>query len=583
MLLALTALLAVWQTASAIPAYPGRIVCRQPDGTPLVLRNHGDEFGHWTTTEDGRVVRRDDDGFYRVVFGETEESARRSAAARRNAARSIRSAGSGAPSPAIGVRHFLVILVEFSDLSFKSGNDLKAFSDLLNKPGYSVNGATGSARDYYYDNSHGEFEPVFDVYGPVRASKSYSDYGMSDYASAKAVIEGCRLLDDQVDFSRYDEDGDGQVDMVLMYYAGYGEADSPYGDTIWPHESNLETLGLGPVTLDGVQLNTYACTNELNYSNGTKDTLCGIGTACHEFGHALGLPDLYDTNGESNGQAGGMYSYSLMCMGMYNNSGRTPPYFGFEERLLLGWVKESDFREFDETGTYTLPPVNELVVYRTYTDMNGEYFLYENRTKTGWDRFIPEEGLIVCHVDKSSNLVSAGMKQYTAWDTWFTGMNAINCDGSHPCFYIVPAANQKSLDYTNNMGMVRQGVAFPYNQIQSFTPRSWSGETGAIPLDQIAFSNGTVSLHATVPTVRLDFVSIVENGPYRAGDRFTFSLKQPEGVTAPASVVWYFDDEPAGADSVTLTAGAHSVDARLTYADGRESVVTLEIEVRPGQ
>ena len=581
MILALVLLLAGLQIVNAIPAFPGKIVYTQPDGKKIVLQRHGDEFGHWVTNASGKVVRLDADGYYREVSEETAATIRRNAAVRRNAVQQARSAR--AAGAVKGYRHFLVILVEFSDLAYTTCADPHAaFSALLNEPGYSVNGGTGSAHDYFLDNSNGRFEPVFDVFGPVTLPNKKSYYGGNDYSGndrrpAQALVDGCQLLDDEIDFSQYDSDGDGEVDMVLMYYAGYGEADSNDSDSIWPHEWSLDNAGES-LKLDGVKINTYACTNEKNGQGRNKNKMVGIGTACHEFGHALGLPDMYDTDYNTNGYAGGLYSYSVMCSGAYNNEGRTPPYYCFEERKYLGWVTDSDYLVFDGTGTYTISPINTNMVYRTDTDMDGEYFLYENRTKTGWDEYIPEEGLVVYHVDKSSRRVGWSSAE-SLWTNWESS-NSINANGSHPCYYIVPAADQSSLCHTTYSGgyeVEKPGMAFPYKSINSYVPVSWNKVDGITQFSQITFKNGKVTLRAYVPSGEVDYVTIAGAESYRAGDRFTFELVCPETVDIPKSVTWYFDDEPVMADSVTLTRGAHTVEAHLTDTAGNQSVVTLEI------
>ena len=218
------------------------------------------------------------------------------------------------------------------------------------------------------------------------------------------------------------------------------------------------------------------------------------------------------------------------------------------------------------------------MIYRTYTDMDGEYFLYENRAKTGWDKYIPEAGLIVYHVDKSSRRVGWSTAK-GLWDNWET-TNAINCNGKHPCYYIVPSNAQDNLNYSNDGFNVNSGVAFPYRNINTYVPVSWNGVEGVIRFSDISYKNNTVTLRAYVPSGDVDYVTIADPGSYRAGGRFNFELVCPESAETPDSVVWYYDDEPAGADSVTLTAGAHTVEAHLTYADGRQSLLTLEIKVK---
>ena len=596
-LLALTALLCGFQVMTAIPAYPGKIEYVQPDGTKIVLRQHGDEFAHWTTDATGRLVTLSEDGFYRPAQGITVADIVRQGASRRAAARQHRAARRASSSPiAIGKKHFLVILVEFSNKQFSTSADPNAaFSALLNEKGYSVNGGTGSARDYYYDNSHGLFEPVFDVYGPVQLDNTYAYYGGNDYNGddkrpEEAIIDGCKKLDADIDFTQFDNDGDGEVDLVFMYYAGKGEADGGASNTIWPHQWSLGEAGKS-LTLDGLTINSYACTNEVQGSGAYAGKMCGIGTACHEFAHAMGVPDFYDTDYETNGQAGGLFNFSTMDGGSYNNEGRTPPYFNFEERMLLGWLKESDYRAFSTAGTYVIPSVDENVAYRTPTDMAGEYFVYECRGSNGWDAGLKAHGMVVYHVDKSNRTVKLSYGSSTAANLWanWEESNAINENGSHPCFYVVPAADPSNLRYGFYLyagsyyfdDSYSPDIPFPGSRhMTGYTPVSWNGVEGAISFSQIAYADNRVTLTATIPYDGLDYPTIAGSGAYRAGDRFTFELVRPEALEAPASVVWYYDDEPAGADSVTLTAGLHTVDARLTYANGRQAVVSLEITVQ---
>lgn len=583
-LLALAALLAGFQLMTAIPARPGRFTVTQPDGSRITLQMHGDEWGHWLTNASGQMVRADEDGFYRIVSADEAAVIRQQVVENRTLrfqarvqARARRAARANAAPIALGQKRFLVILVEFTNMQFSTSEDPHAaFTDLLNKPGYSVNGATGSARDFYYENSHGVFEPIFDVYGPVQLDTTYAYYGQNNYQGddmhpEEAIIQGCQKLDDQIDFTRYDNDGDGRVDLVFMYYAGKGEADGGASNTIWPHQWELSSSGQF-LELDGKVIDSYACTNEVN---GWSGEMCGIGTACHEFGHAMGLPDLYDTDGGTNGSAGGLYSFSVMDSGSYNNDGCTPPYFNIEERVMLGWLDWDDVvREFPKSGTYTIPSVDENVAYMTPTDKDGEYFIYECRGSNGWDAYLPAQGMLVYHVDKSDRMVFDWATARSLWDNWRES-NSINAKGSHPCFYVVPAASQSSLNY-----YYEDKMPFPGSEkVTTYIPKSWNGVESEITFSDIAYADNLVTLKVKVPTDEVDFVTIADAGSYHAGDRFTFELVRPEHVEAPASVAWYYDDEPAGADSVTLTAGGHVVEARLTWAGGRQETVTLEITV----
>ena len=577
--------------ALAVPARRGFINYTQPDGTKIALQLHGDEFCHWLTDAGGQVYEQADDGFYRPADAATLQQRRAAANIRRSAANAARRrvrTKSGDPV-ALGQKHFLVILVQFKNETFQSSTPNQDFSDLLNLQGYSVNGGTGSARDFYYENSGGAFEPIFDVYGPVTLNYEVAHYGGndasgSDKAPEEAVIEGCRALDAQIDFTQYDNDGDGDVDLVFMYYNGRGEADGGAKNTIWPHQWAIYDGAGQTVTLDGKRLNSYACTNEIVSHGAQAGKMCGIGTACHEFGHAMGLPDFYDTDyDDHNGEAGGLYDYSLMCGGSYNNEGRTPPYFNIEERIMLGWQDRSVIRSFPKSGTYTLPGINDNVAYMAPTDMNGEYFVYECRNETGWDAYLPEPGLIVYHVDRSSRNVSIynyssgrniNVTAQNLWDQWET-YNCINENGSHPCFYVVPAGAQSNLNYSGDK------FAFPGSAGKSsYTAKSWNGVDSDCPLTQISYADNCVSLYASVPSAELEYSVIANpgNGTYHSGDSFNLALEEAEARPVSA-VLWYFDDEPVSGDAVTLTAGSHVIEAHLTLADGSTQIVTLQITV----
>ena len=586
----------------AVPAYRGLIKYTQPDGSVIQIRLHGDEFCHWTTDASGNYIEMGEDGFYRKASA-TRLEARKAAAKNRRAEVNMRRRASVNKGIASGQKHFLVILVEFSDIHFKSSTANSDFSNLMNQQGYNVNGARGSARDFYYDNSGGVFEPIFDVYGPVRLTNNRAHYGENyqgvrgnDMCPEDAVVEGCQALDSSINFAQYDNDNDGEVDMIFMYYAGQGEADGGPTDSIWPHQWDLYDGTKGTayeinVRLDGKRLNKYACTNEIVSYGALNGKMCGIGTACHEFGHAMGLPDFYDVDYDDyNGEAGGLYDFSTMCGGSYNDNGRTPPYFNMEERILLGWQTESAYSTFNASGSYTFGSVSGNVAYKTPTDQNGEYFAYECRTKTGWDYGLPEAGLVVYHVDKSDRNVTiysngtivTNQTAAMLWSNW-QQYNSINENGSHPCFYVVPATDRTSLNFIDSEGYANtSGYTFTgASGRNSYTPVSWNGVESVVTFPSISYSSNTgkVTLTASVPSSTLNYNVIANpgNGVYTAGSDFTLALE--ESAAQPvSSVSWYFDDEPISGTSVTLSAGEHLIEAHLSLADG--SVKILELSLR---
>ena len=586
---------------SAVPARPGRFAFAQPDGSTVVLSRHGDEWGHWLTDAQGRTVVKGADGFYRPVSESQALAIRKQAATRRAEARRRRAPRAG-DHVALGKKHFLVILVSFSDLDFATSNPQTAFTNLLNQKGYSENGGKGSARDFYYENSKGSFEPVFDVYGPVKLVHDKAYYGGNDSEGNDkcpelAVAEACEALDGQVDFANYDNDGDGKVDLVFMYYAGYGEADSEDEDAIWPHQWELSYGGI-ELTLDNMVLDSYACSNELEGMGTYVDKMCGIGTACHEFGHAMGLPDFYDTDYDTNGIAAGPFDFSLMAGGAYNGEGRVPPYFGIEERIMLGWLDESVLKEFPKSGNYTLPPVQENKAYKTPADADGEYFVYECRGESGWDAALPAHGMLVYHVDKSSHKVRIEEHgQVTAaelWSDWYA-TNAINENGSHPCYYVVSAVDQDNLKYGYEY-MEEYGASYfdPYyegladnipfpgaKKVTTYTAKSWSGALSSVSLSNIAYAGGEVTFRVTMPSAGLSYYSISNpgKGSYTAGSSFALTLNEVADLPY-TSVEWRLDGSAVSGPSVTLTAGTHTVEAVVHLKDGKRQVVTLEVNAK---
>ncbi|MBQ7269387.1 MAG: M6 family metalloprotease domain-containing protein [Bacteroidales bacterium] len=594
---------------TAIPARPGKFTYTQPDGTTIELRRLGDEYMHITVDAAGNTVRMESDGFYRPVLHDYDVMRRRARAKRTEAGRNRAKAAANTDLNQ-GERHILVLVASFRDVSFTISDPKGKFDALLNTRGYSYNGATGSVRDYYEENSDGLFKPIFDVYGPVQLTGNMATYGGNDAsgedkAPELAVFQAAKALDSQIDFSSYDYDGDGSVDMILFYYAGYNEAEGGSEDSIWPHQWSVQlstnTTIRNNNSFDGVKLGKYFCTSELDMASGS--TFCGIGTTCHEFAHSLGLPDFYDTDygdsgttfGENHGCAADPYSYSLMSSGPYNNNGRTPPYLSLLERIMLGWKAEGSYRDFPATGNYVIPPVQDGIAYKTDTGTSGEYFLYECRGESGWDAYLPGgPGLIVYHLDKSKTKVSVydsygyatNITAEELWTDWGS-TNQINENAKHPCYYIVPALELGRIAYECDA----EGYPYYFEETQipfgvsakgrEYAPVDWNGNTGDIRFSSIQYSGGSVSLYATVPTEALDYC-VIDNpgkGVYAAGAEFPLTLVASE-TRIPASVDWYFDGEPVYGGSVVLRAGEHSIEARITLTGGSLKSVNLDIVAR---
>lgn len=450
--------------AAAKPACRGVIEMIQPDGEKVYATLHGDERMHYMLSEEGFLLTtlssEDNTIVYASISDEGEVGSTSIRAGRladnfsvvaennkRNLEKGLRylsdnSAIKTTLPSASGTRgyglattsypHFgspkaLVILVEYSDKKFNISNPNEYFSNMLHQEGFSDYGGTGSVRDYFLFNSGGKFDPEFDLFGPVTLPNKMSYYGSNDKFGndqhpEMMAIHACNILDDEVDFSQYDTDGDGYIDNVYIFYAGYGEADGGAATTVWPHSWDIEYSSSKIPEYDGVKLNHYACSNETDYTTRRPD---GIGTFVHEFSHVMGLPDLYCTAMYGNPFTPG--EYSVLDYGPYNNDGRTPPNYSSFERYALSWM---DPVEFDRSDYYAIPDLSTSNLgYILPTEKKTEFFLIENRQLVNNDRFLPGHGMLVWHIDF----------QEENWEN-----NTVNNSNSHQLVDIVEADNKRN-------------------------------------------------------------------------------------------------------------------------------------------
>lgn len=499
--LSLFFLLAVsgWLVMWADSANPNPIKMRQPDGSTITLRLHGDEFCSWYTSEDGRTVyKRGADGWWRVDSGGGPNRAMRTAAREKRAARDADTREARKSKVGWGEKHFLVILVQWSDQPFQSGFK-DYYARALNEPGFSDFGAVGSARDYYMEASQFQFQPVFDMAGPVTLSRKHNEWPDGDidshhYEMARTMIrEAVSKLDNEIDFSMYDIDKDGYVDGIYMVYPGYAQSDGGGADTIWPHKS---TVNLSD-KFDGVKLGIYACSSELLGNSGKEK--CGIGTFCHEFGHVVGLPDLYDTDYEVNGQAIHPNSWNLMASGNHNANGRIPARMSLMERYILGYV--SEVHDLNAPGQVTLHNLDSPAFYRIPTANEGEFFLPEVRDGSGYDSALPA-GMLIYHVDRSQNVIDGA----TAAQRWEDG-NLINGYEYHPCYYLeIPDKTLRPNGYPidgDKKNQFHSLWVFPSNSdwnvsynVTDYDLKAWDGSQ-PFSLHSIKYTNGEASFTMT--------------------------------------------------------------------------------------
>jgi immune inhibitor A len=294
------------------------------------------------------------------------------------------------------VEKVVVLLIDFTDDT--GVKTVGAFDDDIFGLG------TGSMYDYYREASYGQTS----VEGSVgqnwyRSSYSIGEYGADSGSGVddlngpiyRLVTEAVQLADADIDFSNYDDDGDGVVDHLIVVHSGNGQETLPTGNSIWSHHwavVDADTSAPGSqelITNDGVQVYGYIMLSE--------DSPMGV--FAHEFGHDLGLPDLYDTDDSSKGVG----EWDIMAGGSWLGipQGSRPALPSAFSKVKLGWV---DPIVVDAALTdQPIPSVwNNPVIYKLpIGDFDGEYFLVENRQQQGFDQNIPGSGLLIWHVDES--------------------------------------------------------------------------------------------------------------------------------------------------------------------------------------
>ncbi|MDO5321588.1 MAG: M6 family metalloprotease domain-containing protein [Bacteroidia bacterium] len=309
----------------------------------------------------------------------------------------------------------IAIPAQFQDCRFTSSQkEVKAMLD--------------NTAEYFNEQYGGTRTFEFDLAPVATLPKNLSYYGKNatdahDKMLYEGVVEACRQAGDSIDFSEYDNDGDGFVDAVIILTAGLSEADGTSEDNIWPQQDRLKNHN-AVLQTGGVKVDGYITVNELWSRGGEGARLTGIGNLCHEFCHLLGLPDYYDTDGKSGGLSRAMWgTLALMDEGNLNDEGRTPPYFNALDLELLGLGEAVEM----VPGEYLLEPMGKSRKYlKAETGRDGEYFLFEARDNSGRDAFIGGKGLVIYHIDRSD-------RQMPFWNE-----DKVNCKAEHQNAYAIP-------------------------------------------------------------------------------------------------------------------------------------------------
>src|SRR5437879_7287427 len=302
------------------------------------------------------------------------------------------------PAQTTGVARIVVLLIDFTDVAHDPSHDGPYFDVRMNAAG----GSAHSVGSYYQEVSRG----ALTVNATVIPMWFHSTHPMSDYGADSAtgvddangpiyrlVTEAVRAADATVNFAQFDTNGDGVVDHLMVVHAGAGQESSPSNkDLIWSHrwdvlDADPTTPGPQSLTADGVKIYGYTMESE--------DFV--IGTVVHEFGHDLGLHDLYDTDGSSAGAG----VWDIMSLGSWNGvpAGSSPAHMSAWSLMRLGWVAATDVSRALVGTAVDAVETSGKVFRLSLSGTTSEYFLIENRQPIGFDAALPGSGLLIWHVD----------------------------------------------------------------------------------------------------------------------------------------------------------------------------------------
>ncbi len=382
----------------------------------------------------------------------------------------------------------LCILVDFSDHVSQVTStkfDTLIFAD-----------RTGSVRDYYQEVSYSQLDLITvnlpSSIGWQRAPQPYSYYVDDNFGTDSPYPNNtqklCEDLVDQVDsvvdFSQYDNDDDGYVDVVMIVHAGRGAEFTGSSSDIWSHKWSIS-----PRNRDGVFVSDYTVMPEYWISAG--DMTAGV--FCHELGHVFGLPDLYDTDASSYGTG----YWSLMSNGSWNGSlGNSPAHPDAWSRVRLGWVTPINI--VNNTADVSIPNVESSAsVFRLWSSGSAgdEYFLVENRQRIGYDAALPSAGLLIWHIDDTVN---------TNQHEWYPG----HTGSGHYRVALEQADNQYHLEQRTSAGDT--GDPFPgASNNTSFSPVSEPNSDGyAASSSYVAVTN----ISGSASTMNADFAVSFASG-----------------------------------------------------------------------
>lgn len=568
--------------ADAVPAYPGLTRYKLPDNTTISIRLRGDERLGWAETPDGFTLLLDEDNYWtfavpdgqggissskirykgdsspaiqkniqkKLTFSLTQLKGRQ---ARRMSASGLQI---GEAFPSKGKRKLLMVLVNYADT--KPTYTQEDFWNFMNENGYK---GIGSFRDYYLKQSYGLLDIETTVTPWITLDGNKGFYGQD--GAIPMIVEALKKLDKDIDFTRYDNDGDGVLDGLAVIHQGNGQEMSGNSGDIWSHSSEISGL-----ELDGVKIRRYTIQPETMSIGG----MTTVGVICHEFGHNLGAPDFYDTDYEqSGGNFSGTGPWDLMGSGAWNGEyGDRPAGINMWQKQMLGWCTPAELSSTQEIAG--MPASGDAPVsYKINTTENGEYFIIENRQQTEpFDIALPGHGLIIYHVNEK--LIRERISQ-----------NNINAYAPQ-AMYTVCASATTDPDGTPSSYGDPASAASPYpgvKDIREFgddtTPsaHSISGRLSYFSLSGISENNGKISfgfIMRQTPQKPVNLTAEVKMGVV------TLHWQLEHGDAVPSYYSVYRDgkhladtSEPCYCDEAPITDGMTTYSVDATYMNGLTS------------
>jgi M6 family metalloprotease-like protein len=458
------ATLGLFNNSFAVPAAPDVFRIVQSDGTVLNAVARGDEWNNSIETIDGYSIHKDIDGFWYYIshYDKGSPVVSRARADKLPPAfinrgirpdrkylrapggegrfNSLKSSSINAPlsyasdtggetvvqtAPASGTFRVIYILAEFTDQAGTYSEE--SFASFI----------ADNINDYFDRASYGNvtLSPAEESYGTadngvigwVNLGYAHPDTGgNTDERNRQLTRDAIIAADPYINYSAFDSNGDHYVDSdelaVVVIVAGYERSYSAsYTPTVWGHTWSLGWGSVQAPVVDGVRVGDghggrggYAQFGEKHRGSISDQHQATMGIMAHEIGHLIyALPDLYDTDGSSEG----IGAFGLMGSGSWGKalseaySGQTPVLPCAWSRKYLGWINVSPgagATSIIAAGSDSATSINSA--YILTTSLPNEYFMVENRQPLGYDRGLERwlganfGGLAIWHIDENTIL-----------------------------------------------------------------------------------------------------------------------------------------------------------------------------------